>query len=189
LRDIKIHSLRRQISIVSQDVFLFNDTVVANIAYGKLDASQEELVEAARAANADGFIKELPLGYQTLIGERGVRLSGGQRQRLSIARALLKDAPILILDEATSALDTESELQVQKAVDALMQGRTCFLIAHRLSTIQHADQIVVMENKTIVETGTHKELMSKKGVYHRFYQMQFSKKIGENADEQTGLAV
>ncbi len=174
IRDLTLDSLRDQIAIVSQDVFLFNDTIATNISYGKLNTSKEEVIEAAKAANAHDFIMKMPEGYDTVIGERGIRLSGGQRQRMSIARALLKNAPILILDEATSSLDTESELLVQQAIDKLMTGRTCFIIAHRLSTIHHVDRIVVLDEGTIVEQGTHEELMTKRGVYCRFYQLQFS---------------
>ena len=178
IRDVTVKSLRDQIAIVSQDVFLFNDTVTANIAYGKLKTSHQEIVSAAQSANAHAFISELPHGYDTVIGERGIRLSGGQRQRISIARALLKNAPILILDEATSALDTESEIIVQQAIDSLMKGRTCFMIAHRLSTIQRANQIVVLDKGRIVEQGAHNVLMAKQGFYYRFYQLQFSEQLG-----------
>ncbi|MEK7826042.1 MAG: ATP-binding cassette domain-containing protein, partial [Nitrospirota bacterium] len=168
-----IPSLRGQIGIVGQETFLFDDTVRNNIAYGRVDVGMEEIISAANAAYADQFIKGLPDGYDTMIGERGNRLSGGERQRLAIARAILKDPPILILDEATSSLDTESEYMVQKALFNLMQGRTAFVIAHRLSTIQHADKIIVIDKGRIVEEGSHGELLRRKGAYHRLYQMQF----------------
>jgi len=172
VRDIRLTSLRESISIVAQETFLFNDTVFDNIAYGRPDAREEEVLAAARTALADEFIGQLPEGYRTLIGERGIRLSGGQRQRLAIARALLKDAPILILDEATSHLDTESERLVQQALTALMKRRTVLVIAHRLSTIRQADKIVVLEGGRIAEIGTHAQLLETKGLYHRLYDLQ-----------------
>jgi ATP-binding cassette, subfamily B, bacterial MsbA len=172
--EFTLASLRENIGIVAQDTFLFNDTVAANIAYGRPDARSEAIEQAARAALADGFIRELPKGYQTVIGERGVKLSGGQRQRLAIARALLKNAPILILDEATSHLDTESEMLVQQALANLMAERTVIVIAHRLSTIRRADKIVVLEQGRIVETGTHEDLVSGGGVYQRLHELQFA---------------
>jgi len=172
LRDITLASLNRQFALVDQETTLFNDTIANNIRYGKPDASDEELETAARTAFAHDFIQQLPEGYETNIGDRGARLSGGQRQRICIARALLKDAPILILDEATSALDTESEKMVQQALDNLMQNRTTFVIAHRLSTIQHADLILVLEKGRIVETGSHSDLVEGGGLYSRLSGMQ-----------------
>src|SRR4030043_410926 len=157
IRKVTLKSLRDQIGLVTQQTILFNDTVRNNIAYGNLKCSDQEVIQASRAANAYDFIQRLPLGHDTIIGEQGINLSGGERQRISIARALLKNAPILILDEATSSLDTESELEVQKALDNLMQGRTTLVIAHRLSTIRKANRIVVIANGTVVEEGTHEE--------------------------------
>ena len=173
LREFTQASLRRQIGLVTQDTILFNDTVANNIAYGSPAATREAVVAAAQRAHAHDFIREMPEGYDTPIGERGVRLSGGQRQRLAIARALLRNPPILILDEATSALDTESERAVQAALDELMAHRTVLAIAHRLSTIRHADRIVVLEGGRVVETGTHQELLARGGVYQRLYDLQF----------------
>jgi subfamily B ATP-binding cassette protein MsbA len=174
IRKASIESLRRQIAIVTQDPILFNDTVRNNIAYGKPDASESEIVQAAKAAYAYDFIESFPEKFETNIGELGGRLSGGEKQRICIARALIKDAPILILDEATSSLDSESEMLVQKALENLMRGRTTFIIAHRLSTVVYADRIVVISNGRIAEEGTHSELLSCKGEYCRLYQMQFS---------------
>jgi subfamily B ATP-binding cassette protein MsbA len=173
IRDFTIASLRGKIGLVAQDTFLFNDTVARNIAYGRSDVPLEEIKEAARNALAHEFIEALPNGYETSIGERGVRLSGGQRQRLSIARAMLKNAPILILDEATSHLDTESELLVQKALANLMVNRTVIVIAHRISTIRRADKIVVIDRGQIAEIGTHDELVNGKGIYQRLHELQF----------------
>ena len=175
IRDVTVASLREQIGIVPQETMLFSTTVMENIRYGRLDATDEEVIEAAKAANADVFIRELPQGYDTPIGERGLNLSGGQRQRMSIARAILKNPRILILDEATSALDTESEKIVQAALDSLMVGRTSFVIAHRLSTIFNADQIYVIDGGRIKEHGTHEELLAKNGLYSHLYNIQFSK--------------
>jgi ATP-binding cassette, subfamily B, bacterial MsbA len=174
IRTVGLASLRAAIALVTQEVTLFDDTVRANIAYGRFGAAEAEIARAARAAGADGFIRELPEGYDTRVGEHGVRLSGGQRQRLAIARAMLKDAPILLLDEATSALDSESERQVQAALRALIRGRTTLVIAHRLSTVQGADQIAVVDRGRIVETGRHADLIAKNGVYARLYAMQFA---------------
>lgn len=174
-QELKLASLRANIAMVSQDIILFNDTVAANIAYGEQsNAAETEIVAAAEAAHAMEFIREMPQGLQTFIGENGVRLSGGQRQRLAIARALLKNAPILILDEATSALDTESERHVQSALETLMRGRTTLVIAHRLSTIEKANKIVVMQKGRIVETGTHQELLAHDGAYAKLYRIQFA---------------
>jgi subfamily B ATP-binding cassette protein MsbA len=174
IRDFTLESLRDLIGIVSQDTVLFNGTVRDNIAYGKSQASLEEIERAARAANADSFTENLPKGYDTPLGERGLKLSGGQRQRLAIARAILKDPPILILDEATSHLDTESEREVQSAIENLMEGRTVFVIAHRLSTIQRADRILVLEDGKIVQQGTNDSLLQEGGIYKRLYDLQFN---------------
>jgi len=174
VRDVTLESLRSQIGIVTQETVLFNDTVRNNIAYGQPHVSQKRVEEAARAAHAYEFIHGLPEGYNTMIGERGVRLSGGERQRIAIARAILKNAPILILDEATSALDSESEALVQAALQNLMTGRTVFVIAHRLSTVRRADRIVVLDNGTISDIGAHEELMQKVGTYRRLYELQFA---------------
>jgi subfamily B ATP-binding cassette protein MsbA len=174
IRDVTMDSLRDQIGIVTQQTILFNDTVRNNIAYGDINKSDEEIIAAAKAANAYDFIMKMDQGFDTLIGEQGARLSGGERQRLCIARALLKNAPILILDEATSSLDSEAELEVQKALENLMAGRTTLVIAHRLSTIQNADRIVVISNGRIVEEGRHDELLECDGEYCRLYDMQFA---------------
>lgn len=174
IETLTLASLRANIALVSQDVVLFNDSVAANIAYGLKGVTRETLEDAARAAHALEFIEQMPQGFETLIGENGVKLSGGQRQRLAIARAILKNAPILILDEATSALDTESERHVQAALNVLMQNRTTLVVAHRLSTIEHADRIVVLENGRIIEAGNHAELLAKNGGYANFYHLQRS---------------
>jgi ATP-binding cassette, subfamily B, bacterial MsbA len=173
VRDLTLHSLRAHLAVVAQFTFLFNDTVRANIAYGATGASSEAIIDAARAANAHDFIMALPKGYETPIGDLGVRLSGGQRQRLAIARAILKNAPILILDEATSALDTESEGLVQEALERLMAHRTTLVVAHRLSTVRHADRIVVVAHGQIVESGTHEELLARGREYRKLYELQF----------------
>jgi subfamily B ATP-binding cassette protein MsbA len=174
VRAVTIASLRGAIALVAQEVSLFDDTVRANIAYGRFGASAAEIEAAARAAAADAFIRELPQGYETVVGEHGVRLSGGQRQRIAIARAMLKNSPILLLDEATSALDSESERQVQRALSTLIRGRTTLVIAHRLSTIQSADLICVLDRGQIVETGRHSELLARSGLYARLYALQFA---------------
>ncbi|CAD7782298.1 Lipid A export ATP-binding/permease protein MsbA [Candidatus Methanoperedenaceae archaeon GB37] len=179
-QEVSLDSLRAQIAIVSQEMVLFNDTIRNNIYYGRLDASEEEIIAAAKAAYAYDFIQKLPEGFDTVIGERGVRLSGGEQQRICIARAILKNAPILILDEATSFLDTESEMIVQKAMENLLKERTALIIAHRLSTIRKADKIVVLHNGQIVEQGSHEELLGKGGLYQRLYEIQFKGK--ERAD-------
>ncbi|OPY09622.1 MAG: Lipid A export ATP-binding/permease protein MsbA [Syntrophaceae bacterium PtaB.Bin095] len=173
VRDVTIESLRAQIGMVTQQTILFNDTVRNNIVYGDSGKTEADVIRAAKAANAHNFIMNLPQGYDTVIGEQGTKLSGGERQRISIARALLKDAPILILDEATSSLDTEAEIEVQEALENLMRGRTTLVIAHRLSTIRNADRIVVLVNGEIAEEGTHETLLNKRGEYYRLYQMQF----------------
>lgn len=173
IRKLRLGSLRSMISVVTQETILFNDTVKNNISYGKRDGSDDEIINAARSAHALKFIDELPEKFDTRIGESGLRLSGGQRQRISIARAILKDSPILILDEATSSLDTESELEVQKALDNLMKNRTTFVIAHRLSTIKYADRIIVLKAGKIVESGSHQELLAIDGEYKKLYAMQF----------------
>jgi subfamily B ATP-binding cassette protein MsbA len=173
IRKVTLLSLREQIGLVTQQTILFNDTVRNNIAYGRLKGSDQEIIEAAKAANAHDFIQRLPQGYDTTIGEQGVKLSGGERQRISIARALLKNAPILILDEATSSLDSDSETEVQKALEGLMKDRTVFVIAHRLSTIRNAHRIIVLSDGQIVEQGTHEELLVLNGEYRRLYVLQF----------------
>ena len=189
VRSVTLASLREQIGIVSQHTVLFNDTVRNNIAYGMPGAPMEKVVEAARRANAHLFIERMPEGYGTVVGEQGLRLSGGERQRLAIARALLKDAPLLILDEATSALDTESEHVVQEALDALMRGRTTFVIAHRLSTVRNADVIFVVEDGRIVERGRHEELLSRESRYRSFYLKQFEERKAGTPGRRSGQGV
>ncbi len=174
LRRLKLASLRAQIGLVTQHTFLFNDTIRANIAYGSQERSEREIVAAARVANAHDFIMRLPNGYDTIVGEMGVRLSGGERQRIAIARAVLKDAPILILDEATSSLDSEAERLVQDAIELLIANRTVLVIAHRLSTIRRADRIAVLVHGRIVEQGTHEELLALGREYRKLYDLQFS---------------
>lgn len=176
IKDISIESLRKNIGMVSQETILFNDTLRNNIAFGLPESSLENVIQAGKAANAHNFIMKMPEGYNTIIGDRGIKLSGGEKQRIAIARALFKDPPILILDEATSQLDTESEKLVQEAIERLMANRTVLVIAHRLSTIEHADKIVVLANEKIAETGNHRELMDKGGLYKRLYELQFRSK-------------
>jgi subfamily B ATP-binding cassette protein MsbA len=173
VRDVTIASLRSQIGIVTQDPILFNDTIRCNIAYGNPKALESDIVAAATAAYAYDFVQSFPEGFDTVVGEKGVRLSGGEKQRICIARALLKNAPVLILDEATSSLDSESELAVQEALENLMRGRTTFVIAHRLSTIRNADRIIVIVDGRIVEEGKHEELLSLRREYCKLYEMQF----------------
>ena len=182
IRDVTVGSLRDNIGLVPQDTLLFNTIIKENVLYGRLDATDEEVWDAIRAANAEKFIQGLPRGIDTKVGDRGLVLSGGQRQRIAIARAILKNPKILILDEATSALDTESEKIVQDALDKLMVGRTSFVIAHRLSTIKNADQILVLNHGVIEESGTHKELMEKKGLYYELYTMSQKNDREKNSD-------
>jgi subfamily B ATP-binding cassette protein MsbA len=174
LRDFSVKSLRGQIGIVTQEVILFNDTVLSNISYGRKDISFEDIVEAARAANAHDFIMNLPEGYETVVGEKGFKISGGERQRIAIARAILKNPRLLILDEATSSLDSESERLVQDAVSRLMKARTVLVIAHRLSTVRNAEKILVLNRGKIIEMGTHETLIKEEGLYKRLYDVQFS---------------
>jgi subfamily B ATP-binding cassette protein MsbA len=190
IRDVTLESLRRQIGVVTQQTILFNDTVRNNVAYGRLSASEDDILAALRAAHAYEFVMDLPDGLNTLIGEQGVRLSGGERQRLAIARALLKDPPILILDEATSNLDSEAEREVQQALDQLIVGRTTMVIAHRLSTVRNADRIIALEGGRIMGIGTHAELLAAGGLYRRLYEMQFTPKeelAGHTANSQTSI--
>jgi subfamily B ATP-binding cassette protein MsbA len=185
LTGLRRHSLRRLMALVGQDTLLLNDTVAANISYGEVNVPREKVEAAARAANAADFIAQLPQGYDTMLGERGTRLSGGQRQRIAIARALLRDAPILILDEATSALDAESERLVQEAIERLMQDRTVLVIAHRLATVRHADRIIVLNEGRIVESGSHQELFQRGGLYRRLYDLQFRDQRSNAVTEST----
>ena len=174
VRDVTLKSLRQNIGVVQQDVYLFWGTVADNIRYGKLDATMDEVIAAAKLAGADEFISKMPDGYDSYVGERGVKLSGGQKQRISIARVFLKNPPVLILDEATSALDNESEVLVQKSLDTLCKGRTTIVIAHRLSTIRNATKIVVLTDKGVVEQGTHEQLMQQDGLYKKLYDLSSS---------------
>jgi subfamily B ATP-binding cassette protein MsbA len=183
IRHITVRSLRSKMAMVLQEAFLFNDTVRANIAYGKLGATDEEIAQAARSANAHEFISALPDGYNTVIGERGVRLSGGQQQRLSIARAVLANPRILILDEATSSVDSETEKLIQNAIYRLVRNRTTFVIAHRLSTVLHAHKIIVLHEGRIVEEGTHQELLAMGRLYKKFFDMQF--RVGDETPAET----
>jgi ATP-binding cassette subfamily B protein/subfamily B ATP-binding cassette protein MsbA len=182
VREVQLGSLRSQIAIVLQEPFLFPVTVAENIAYARPHASRAEIEAAARAANAHAFIERLPRGYDTVVGERGATLSGGERQRIAIARALLKDAPILVLDEPTSAVDAETERLLLDAIERLVAGRTTFIIAHRLSTLQKAHRILAMENGMIVESGTHAELIARGGLYARFHALQLGAAAGEEAE-------
>ncbi len=184
IRDVSLQSLRKQIAIVTQQTILFNDTVRNNIAYGDIQRTEEDIINAAKAANAHDFIVRLPKGYDSNIGELGTKLSGGEKQRISIARALLKNAPILILDEATSSLDTEAEIEVQEALDNLMKGRTTLVIAHRLSTIRNADRIIALVNGVIIEEGDHETLLKKKGEYFRLYNLQFKDEGSDEKNDQ-----
>ena len=186
IRDVTLASLRAQIGVVTQETILFNDTVRNNVAYGQPHVTEEAVMEAARAALAHDFIMRLPEGYDTMIGERGLRLSGGERQ--PIARALLKNAPILILDEATSSLDTESEALVQGALQNLISGRTVFVIAHRLTTVRHADRIVVLEGGRIADSGTHEDLLTRLGTYRKLYELQFME-IDPKMVDEPGIVV
>jgi subfamily B ATP-binding cassette protein MsbA len=180
VRDYDLANLRASISLVSQDIVLFNDTIENNLAYGQLrQCSRAEILQAAEAAHVMDFVRELPDGFETIVGDRGVLLSGGQRQRVAIGRALLKNAPVLILDEATSSLDTKSERRIQGALDKLMEDRTTLVIAHRLSTVENADQIIVLDEGRIVESGTHKELLELGGHYAALYHMQFTEGPGD----------
>jgi subfamily B ATP-binding cassette protein MsbA len=188
IRDVTLASLRAQIGVVTQETILFNDTVRNNVAYGQPHVTEEAIVEAAKAALAHDFILRLPEGYDTMIGERGLRLSGGERQRIAIARALLKNAPILILDEATSSLDTESEALVQGALQNLISGRTVFVIAHRLTTVRHADRIVVLEGGRIADSGTHEDLLTRLGTYRKLYELQFME-IDPKMVDEPGIVV
>jgi len=188
IRSVSLETLRQQISVVSQEAFLFNGTIRENIQYGRLDATDEDLRAASRAANCHEFIERLPQGYDSRVGERGVKLSVGEKQRVSIARALLKNAPILILDEATASVDTATEKLIQEALERLMANRTSFVIAHRLSTIRRADQILVMQHGRIVERGTHEELLALSGLYSRLARIQGTTFIEESFEKLEGVS-
>ena len=188
IHDVTMESLRRNIGIVQQDIYLFNASIKENILYGRLDATDEEVIEAAKRANIHDYIMSLEHGYATEIGERGVRLSGGQKQRLSIARVFLKNPPILILDEATSALDNTTEILIQQSLDELCRGRTTLVVAHRLSTIKNADEIAVISGGKIVEQGTHEELIEQGGLYAELYSLQFRANTGEKYVAPEGLS-
>jgi subfamily B ATP-binding cassette protein MsbA len=175
IREVQLKSLYSQFGLVSQETILFGGTIRENILYGQLDAGEDEIVAAAKAANAHPFISALPRGYQTIVGEKGINLSGGQRQRIAIARAILKRPRLLLLDEATSSLDNESEMLIQEALQRLMEGKTTFVIAHRLTTVQNADIILTLEDGEIVEKGTHTELLNLKGLYHHLYTVKWEK--------------
>jgi ATP-binding cassette subfamily B protein len=177
IESLRLEDLRRAIALVSQDIYLFHGTVAENIAYGMADPNLDEIERAARLAEAAGFIDGLPQGYNTLVGERGQRLSGGQRQRIALARAILKDAPVLVLDEATAAVDNDTEAAIQRSLERITQNRTTVVIAHRLSTVRHADRIVVMENGMIVEQGCHDELLALGGVYQNLWQVQAGERL------------
>jgi len=179
IRDMTLNSLRRNIALVTQDVILFNDTIKNNISYGEREQNQDRIEKVAAMAYAQDFISRLPYKYDTSVGEKGTRLSGGEKQRIAIARALYKDTPVLILDEATSALDTASEVEVQKALENLIKGRTTIVIAHRLSTVINANRIIVIESGTIAQSGTHNELLESDGPYKKLYELQFRKKSSE----------
>jgi subfamily B ATP-binding cassette protein MsbA len=188
IRQVTLASLRGQIGVVTQQTILFNDSVRHNVAYGRLDAGEDEIINALKDAHAYDFVMALPQGLDTLIGEQGVRLSGGERQRLAIARALLKDPPILILDEATSSLDSESEREVQQALDRLIIGRTTLVIAHRLSTVRNADRIIAMEDGRIKEIGSHAALLAADGLYRRLYEMQFAQEETQSPSDADATA-
>jgi ATP-binding cassette subfamily B protein len=188
IRDIKLRNLRENIGIVQQDVFLFTGSIRDNILYGKVDADDEEIIEAAKRANIHEFVQGLPDGYDTYIGEKGIKLSGGQKQRVAIARAFLKNPPILLLDEATSSLDNETEIKIQTALEDLSSGRTTLVIAHRLSTIKNADEIVVLTDEGIREQGTHEELMRLGGIYTGLYNAQFKGFVPDIAETKTDRA-
>jgi len=186
IRDVKLKSLRRHIGIVSQEIFLFNKTVKENISFGRPNASMDDIIRAAKIAQAHEFIMKLPNGYDTIIGERGINLSGGQRQRIAIARALLLNPKILILDDSTSSVDVDTEYEIQKALSALFKNRTTIVITQRISTIRNADKIIVMDNGEIVEEGNHETLMAKKGIYYRLYQTLYEaqREVIEAVDAQ-----